>query len=298
MHQFLAAYRDLLVVSESTYQPAGDRRSRLYRISAVVLRRRNLGESDRILTVFGREVGKHRLVAKGVRRPGSKLAGHCEPFMLTNMMLARTRGLPILSQAEAQRAFPKLRTDEHRIAIASLMAERVDSLTGEDEAQPGIFELLVNALELLEQGADPDKVQIIFEQVLLREAGYRPELTACVNCGAELRPEPSGFQVSRGGAVCPRCLPAQPGVIPLSVDALKVLRLVDRGEPGRLLGARVPERVIAEVKVALASYIASITGRDSGAARVIRELKLEYAYLDQDQRPEDDDGLPGQAAGS
>lgn len=281
------------MVSNEIHHRTGDRRSRLYRITAVVLRRRSLGESDRILTVFSREVGKHRLVAKGVLRPGSKLAGHCEPFMVTNMMLARTRSLPILSQAETERAFPNLRTDERRIAAASLMAECVDSLTGEDESQPGIFDLLVSSLELLELGADPEKVQIIFEQLLLREAGYRPELTVCVNCGAELRPEPSGFQIARGGAVCPRCLPAQPGVIPLSVDALKVMRVIDRGEPGRVLNARVPDRVLGEVKHVLASYIASITGRDSNAARVIRELRLEYEYLDRDQRPEDDDGLRG-----
>ncbi len=279
-------------------QSTSDRRSRLYRVTAVILRRRNLGESDRILTVYSRELGKHRCVAKGTRRPGSKIAGHTEPFMIASMMLARTRSLPILSQAETVRGFPRLREHERSIAVAGLMAERVDSLTAEDQAQSGVFSLLESTLDLLDQGANPSKVQIIFDQLLLQETGYRPELNNCVNCGSVIRPEPNGFQVNRGGVVCPRCFASQAGAIPLSVDGLKVLRLIDRGEPGRFLSVRVEGRTLDEVSGVLASCVSSITGRDSGAARVIRDLRLEYNYAEDDQGPEDDDGLRRQTAGS
>jgi DNA repair protein RecO (recombination protein O) len=277
------------------HQPAtqDDRRARLYRVQAIVLRRRNLGEADRILTLFTREAGKLRCVARAARRPGSKIAGHTEPYMLANLLIARTRGLHIVSQAEGVRSFAQLRESEPAIASAGLMAERLDRLTGEDQAQPAIFELFESALDLLDRGESPERVQIIFDVGLLREAGFRPNLESCMQCGAVLEPEPNGFRFDSGGVVCPRCMAAGGELRPISVGALKVLRLIDRGEIGRFLALRAPEHVLRETQALLSDYVAWITGRDSPASRVIRDLRLEYRYEAEDEETERSRGISG-----
>ena len=84
--------------------PQEERRARLYRVRGIVLRRLDLGEADRIITIFTSERGKLRIVAKGSRRPSSKMAGHLEPFCATRLLVARTRGLDIISQAGNDRA--------------------------------------------------------------------------------------------------------------------------------------------------------------------------------------------------
>src|SRR3990172_13347205 len=86
-------------------------RGRLYRTEAVILRRQDLGETDRLLTLFSPAQGKLRVVAKGVRRPGSRKAGHLEPFSRVDLLLARGRELDVITQAEAVSLYPHLRED-------------------------------------------------------------------------------------------------------------------------------------------------------------------------------------------
>jgi len=251
-----------------------ERRARLYRVRGIVLRRRDLGEADRIITIFTAEQGKLRIVAKGSRRPSSKLAGHLEPFCATRLLVARTRGLDIISQAETVEHFSELRLNEAAIATAGYLAELIDALLPEDQAQEAVYELTFAALRLLNEGRDPRLVTHIFEMGLLRQLGYRPELAHCVSCNAEIAPELNGFSLD-GGVICPRCLRVQPDASEMSVKALKLLRSIDRGDIERLFTLRVSPVIWAEVGELLSRYIARVTGRESSARRVLESLRLE-----------------------
>ncbi len=254
------------------HEPRG--RQRLYRLRGIVLRRRDLGEADRIVTVLTAERGKLRLVAKGSRRTSSKLAGHLEPFSAARLLVARTRGLDIISQAEMLESFPRLRQRETAIAIAGYLAELVDALVPEDERHEAVYDLLFASYRLIDEGRDERLVSHITELGLLRILGYRPELMRCLGCGRELEPEVNGFSVE-GGVVCPDCLRVRPDARPISINALKILRLIDRGDVERVLSLRIPPETLAEVGDHLARYITRHVGRDSPARRVLGELRLE-----------------------
>jgi len=86
-------------------------RQRLYRTPAVILKRMDLGEADRIVTFYSRDVGKIRAVARGVRRTTSRSAGHLEPFTLSDVMFAVGRELDVISQADTLEAFRTIRED-------------------------------------------------------------------------------------------------------------------------------------------------------------------------------------------
>ena len=86
-------------------------RQRLYRTPAVILKRMDLGEADRIVTLYSRDVGKIRAVAKGVRRTTSRSAGHLEPFTLSDVMFAVGRELDVISQADTLESFRQVRED-------------------------------------------------------------------------------------------------------------------------------------------------------------------------------------------
>ncbi len=266
--------RDDLSTEPVDGAPPGERRIRLYRTRAIVLRRRDTGEADRILTVLTDEYGRRRLVAKGVRRPGSRLAGHLEPCCVTNILVAKTRGLDIVSQAEAIEAFANLRADEAAIATASQLGELVDLLLPEDERHPGVFDLMESALRLLDRGRDRQIVLYVFEMGLLRLLGYRPQLDPCVVCGTPLQPEPNGLSPD-GGVVCRRCAERGTGVVPLNVSALKVLRAIDRGEIERVLQLHLRQDVRDEIDEALTRYVSRIVGKEPASLRVVRDLRLE-----------------------
>lgn len=84
---------------------------RSQRVEAVVLRHSDWGEADRMLTIFTRELGKLRVVAKGARRPRSRKAGHLEPFTRVALLLARGREIWIVTQAETLDAYLPVRDD-------------------------------------------------------------------------------------------------------------------------------------------------------------------------------------------
>ena len=250
------------------------RRARLYRVRAIVLRRLDLGEADRIVTLFTVEHGKVRVVAKGSRRATSRIAGHLEPFTAARLLIARTRGLDIVSQAETLNAFPALRTSETAIATAGYFAELVDTLLADEQPNESVYELLLGALGLLNSGRDPRLVTVILEMGVLRSIGYRPQLDACIACGAAIEAVAQGISME-GGVVCPNCLPGRPDAAAAGVGALRVLRAIDRGDIERLFGVRVPDDAWRDLDAVLGAYITRIAGRESQARRVLRELRLQ-----------------------
>ena len=129
---------------------------RTYTASGIVLRRIDLGEKDRILTVFTKEHGKLSAVAKGSRRPGSRLSGASEPFTYSKMFLATGRDLDVLSQAEVKESFPNIKAAMASVAYAVYLLELADRFTEERHPNPELFDTLLSAMYVLESGTDPE----------------------------------------------------------------------------------------------------------------------------------------------
>lgn len=250
------------------------RRTRLYRVTGIVLRRRDLGEADRLLTVFTREQGRIRVVARGARRPSSRASGHLEPFGLCKLLIARTRGLDIISQAESMAQYPRLRASEVAIATAGYVAEMLDTLVPEHEAHADIFDATTAAFELLDAGVDPLLVRVAQQLGMLRALGYNPRLSNCLVCGEEIRPGGNAFAPD-GGVVCGNCALTRPDAWRLDDDALKVLRVIDRGEVHNLLRLKLPPDALRRAATTVERYTDAITGYRSRAQEVIGQLGLE-----------------------
>ena len=122
---------------------------RLYNTEAVVLRKTELGEADSILTLYTPHLGKIRAVAKGVRRPKSKIGGHVEQLVHSQMLLARSKSLDIVSQSQAIESFLPLRDNLWRTSSALYAVELVDRFTAEGEENYPLFRLLVDTLHWL-----------------------------------------------------------------------------------------------------------------------------------------------------
>src|SRR3954470_12490508 len=142
-------------------------REHLYKTEAVIIRRSNLGEADKILTIFTPNFGKLRVVAKGVRKVSSRLAGHVELFTRSQMLLARGRNLDIVTQSQLVDAYRPLHDDLSRLAHASYTAELLDRLTPDDQELYPVYKLAVETLQLLSTDSHPDRVLRWFELQLL-----------------------------------------------------------------------------------------------------------------------------------
>ncbi|HET7010637.1 MAG TPA: DNA repair protein RecO [Anaerolineales bacterium] len=248
-------------------------RERVFRTEAVILRRHDLGEADRLLSVFTPDRGKLRVVAKGVRRTRSRKAGHLEPLTRTSLLIARGRDLDIVTQAEAIETFPGLRSNLLQVGHASYAVELVDRFTWEEGEGHSLYHLLVDTLSRLEGGRDPFAVLRFFELHLLETVGYRPELYRCLGCSAEIQAQDQFFGPVLGGVLCPACGPRQPGTRALSLSALKVLRHLQRSAFEAAAAPAIRTGVRAEVERLLEEYIAAILERRLHTPAFLRTVR-------------------------
>ncbi|HEX78456.1 MAG TPA: DNA repair protein RecO [Dehalococcoidia bacterium] len=246
---------------------------KIYKTEAIVLKRSRLGEADSLLTLYTPYLGKIRAVAKGALRPKSKLGGHVELLSHSQMLLARGQNLDIVSQCQTLDSFLPLRDDLWRISCAVYLAELVDRFTEEHLENYPLFRLLLDSLRWLCWARDGGLVLRYFEIHLCHHLGYRPELGRCLGCGAPLQPRPSFFSPASGGVLCPRC---GPGLArPLSLNALKVLRYLQRSSPAAASKLKLTPELSAEVEGVLRGYLRYLLEREVKSAAWLDELRRE-----------------------
>lgn len=214
---------------------------RTYSASAIVLKRIDLGEKDRILTLFTREHGKLSAVAKGSRRPGSKLGGASEPFTYARMFLSTGRDLDVLTQAEIKESFPNVKREISSVAHGVYLLELVNSFVDQRQPNPDTFDTLLSAMYVLESGTDPEVTARYFELQLLAILGYEPHFEACLRCGREPGKEKVSFSPGLGGIICSDCGSAPSDAITVPAAAASYVKALRRAEPHKLKEMHIPK---------------------------------------------------------
>ncbi len=181
----------------------------VYRDQAVVLRTQKLGEADRIITLFTKEHGRLRAVAKGVRRTKSKFGARLEPTSFVDLQLYAGKTFDIVTQAQSIENFGEaLATDYKNWTTANSILEAAERFT-ENEHEPALqqFNLVVGALRALAH--DTYDSSLILDAYLLRSlgvAGFAPSMTTCSKC--DLPGPHKYFSLVGGGSVCVDCRPS------------------------------------------------------------------------------------------
>jgi len=143
----------------------------VYKTEGIILKRKNFGEADKVLTIFTKHYGKIKVIAKGIRKITSKKAGTLELFNHCKLVLAKGKDLDIITEAQVINNFSSWRKNLNKVGVAWYFCELVDKLTAEEQANKDIFELLKNYLENLNQGNKPQFIRS-FEEHLLNQLGF------------------------------------------------------------------------------------------------------------------------------
>jgi len=248
---------------------------RSFRVEAVVLRHSDWGEADRLLTLYTRERGKVRAIAKGARRIRSRKAGHLEPFTHVTLQLAKGRDLLIITQAETVEAYLPIRESLDKTSQAAYLSELLDRFTYEDESENfNIFRLLTETLGRIENEDDPWLAIRFYELHLLDLLGYRPHLFECANCGEKIQAVDQFFSPAAGGVLCPRCGAGLPGAWRVPVETLKYLRHFQRSDYTSAKHAHPGLEVQNEVEVLLQRYVTYLLERSLNSPEFIRQIKI------------------------
>ncbi len=247
-------------------------RSRSYSTEGIVLRRRNIGEADSILTLFSLHEGKFDAVARGIRKPTSRMRGHLEPLTRVQVHVARGRNLDIFTQAETIEAHRALKADLDRMNLALYCAELADRFTIDRVAQRPIYDLLVDVFMALNQGASVHAARY-FELHLLAITGYESQLDACAVCRQKLPEEEALFSGAAGGLVCRTCRPAASSGRILSVRAIKVLRYGRTATIAQFDNLRLDDALEHELQAALADLVRQVLDRELNTTRYMDALE-------------------------
>jgi DNA repair protein RecO (recombination protein O) len=208
---------------QSARRPGEGERPRSYKTDALVLRSRPMREADRLIIVLTPSMGKLPVTVRGARRINSRLGGHLDGFNLVHLTLALGHRIDVVTGAESINSFGALKADLDRVAVGLYLMELADALLPEASPHPGAYALLLEAMRSLDRGDPPDGVARYVELGMLADSGYAPELSRCQVCGQEIMAGHHRYAPDLGGVVDDTCdVPSR--VLPLSVDALKVLR--------------------------------------------------------------------------
>ena len=258
-------------------EAAAARRQRSFRTDAIILRRRNFGEADRLLTVLTPGHGRLDLVARGARKPASSKTGHVELYTRSTLQVYRSREPWMVQQAELRKAWRPLHEDLQCGAWASHIAELVERFTipGDEELRP-LFDLLDATFSRLCEEAEPRLVTRHFELELLEVGGFRPELQVCVSGGEVIIAQDQYFSHAGGGVVCPDCARRGQGQVSLSLDTLKVLRHLQRSPWEQVRGLSLPETLHNDLERIMSGYLTWVLERrlqGMAFARRVRQLR-------------------------
>lgn len=247
---------------------------RSFRASAVVLRHADWGEADRLLTLYTRDQGMVRALAKGARKVTSRKAGHLQPFTQITVQLAKGRDLLIITQVETVNAFLPLHDDLVKTGYAAYVVELLLRFSYEEEgANPSVFRLLVDTLGRIEKEDDAWLAVRYYEMRLLDVVGFRPHLFECANCGREIKAEDQFFSFTAGGVICPRCGEGLPNLDKISLEALKYLRHFQRSSYKEASRAQPSREVRKETEVLMQGYFTHLLERRLNTPDFIKKIR-------------------------
>lgn len=227
-----------------------------YKYTGIILGKRDIGEADRIYSIYTLEAGKVQAKAIGVRKLNAKLAGHLETATLSEIFVAKTKGIGKITGAIGENYFYGIKENLKALEKVFYVFSRLDRIISEQEKDEEIFQLLQNYLEVMEKisaGREKDgKMDILtfgFLFKFLEKTGYQLETGKCVNCESKLQPDGNFFSAEKGGILCGMCENMEGKKIAISSESVKILRIFSKNKLESLVKLRVPEKEIKNLRI-------------------------------------------------
>lgn len=202
-----------------------------YKYTGIILGKKDVGETDRIYTIYTLESGKIRVLAKSVRKANAKLAGFLENFNLAEIFIAKSQGMGKITGSLVINNFPEIRNNLEIVRDVFGSIELISKMIKDESKDQKIFNLLKEYLEIMNEIAkenDQDKNEIIslgFAFKFFEELGYKIEVGTCAYCQEKIREGNNFFDPEQGGIVCEKCLSNLQTRIRANSNAIKILRI-------------------------------------------------------------------------
>ncbi len=242
----------------------------LEKIEGIIIRATNYGETNKIVTIYTREWGKVGVMARGAKKPNSRLSAVTQLFTYGYFLVHRSSGLGTLQQGEIISTFRAIREDIFLTAYASYIVDLTDKTTDDRKPNPFLFELVYQSLNLINEGYDAEILVNIFEMKMLNPLGLYPTLNQCTVCGNT--EGHFSFSIREGGLLCHRCLEKDPYHLKIAPATVKLLRLFYYLDLSRLGNISVKPETKAELKKVISTYYDEYSGLNLKTKKFLNQM--------------------------
>ena len=231
-------------------------------LKGIITRCTNYKESDRIFTLISDD-GIMKFIARGAKKPSSKLSGHIEPLNYVALYYRPSKSLNSVSQVESIHSFLEIKKEYNLILKAQYMMELAESLFSENDDNSSILSLLINTLRNIHNSKIPTLDILIFEFELLKHQGFGISIFNCTNCDKELERSDHYFSSNVGGFCCTTCFESKRLLdqsIKVTVGQQLILRTIARKNYKDLISLNLSEKEINNCRKLIQNSIRDIIG--------------------------------------
>lgn len=195
----------------------------LEKIDGLIIRTQDYGESHKLVTIISKKLGKFTALARGAKKPKSRMAAVTQPFIYARLFVYVNSGLSTIQQGEMIYSFRAIREDIIKTAYAAYVTELTDKLMETKSPDVYLFDELYQTMSWIEVHEDADIPLMMYELKLFDKGGFTPTVDQCSNCGS--KETPFAFSIAEGGFLCRRCMNLDPQAVMLPNAAAKLLNI-------------------------------------------------------------------------
>lgn len=242
------------------------------KVEGIVLRTKDYGENNKIVTLYTREYGLISAVARGAKKSKSRMAAITQPFIYGSFLVQMGRGLGTIHQGEILHSMRTIREDIVLTAYVSYICELLSKVVNEKEPNSNIFDELYVSLERIIDGDSPLAISIMFELKMYYVAGIAPVVDSCVNGHTE-RPV-AAFSVYEGGVICDQCIYRSEDYIKITPQIYNVLKLMSQTSIKRIRNLNIKNETLKLIRDILDHYYERFGGMSIKSKRFLDQIHL------------------------
>lgn len=246
-----------------------------YKVTGIVIKRKNFFEADRIISIFTKEKGLIRCVVKGARKSTSKLSGISELFVYGEFTLAKGKNLDILTASVPREYFQKSTQDLVKISQLFLVSETLGKLLPQEVPFDDLYNETISFFRIVNEH---EKSCLLYEYLYKASVllGYGLSLDACAKCHEEnivVKEKDNLLSLERGGILCEKCISGNYSTIKISKDTLKMLKYIERNSIEEYSKISFDESVERQISNVVNLYLNHIYQREMKSPGFIKDVK-------------------------
>ncbi|WP_284140429.1 MULTISPECIES: DNA repair protein RecO [unclassified Virgibacillus] len=242
----------------------------LEKIDGIIIKTSDYGETHKIVTIFSEKIGKFSAIARGAKKPKSRMAALTQPFIHGQFFVYLSKGLSTIQQGDIIHSFRSIREDIIKTAYAAFLLELTDKLVEDKKPNIYLYQQLFATMKWIENHDDYQIPVMMYELKSYQIGGFLPTVDKCVQCGS--KQSPFAFSVLEGGFLCKGCMSKDIQAVSLSNSVARLFQLFAQVGLERIGNISMKEENIQLIRQILDQYYDQYGGYALKSKRFLNQL--------------------------